>query len=236
MLRDDQYTTGSTWYILVNVTTPGAQWSLFSGRAYVHDLGPLPFTDSNNNSQYDIGEAVATQTVAPAPMPPEGIRFYKATLPVGTPAWSLWLQGGTREIAVRSGKVPFHNSVSYHARKQAGQMLVVPPVLSTGGATWFASVVAPQSELVGLDSSIQAVQDIAFTSTTGPITVEGAPYRVFRVNVPVDQIAWDISATPHAGNPQLAVRKGNVGAEWDNDAFSEAPSPARDSITLVPTT
>ncbi len=234
MLRDDQYTVGSTWYILVHAAAPGAEWSLFSGRAYVHELGQLPYTDANSNNQYDIGETVAPQAAPAAPMPPEGMRFYQASLPVGTPAWSLWLQGSGREIALRTGKVPFHTSTSYYTRKQAGQMLVVPPVLGTGANTYFLSVVAPQGEVIGLDSRIQTVTDIAFSSTTAPVVVDAAPYRVFRVSVPVDQIAWDVAVTPLAGNPQVAVRKSDVPGEWDNHAFSEAPASALDSITLVP--
>ena len=105
VLRDDQFAAGEEWYILVNATA-GAQWSLFSGRAYVHDLGPLPFTDNNPaNGQYDIGEAVTPQIDPVTPMPPEGIRFYQAIVPVGTPAWSLWLNGSGRDIALRTTQV-----------------------------------------------------------------------------------------------------------------------------------
>ncbi|MCU0781918.1 MAG: hypothetical protein MUF04_12565 [Akkermansiaceae bacterium] len=217
VLRDDQFAPGEEWFILVNATA-GAQWSLFSGRAFVHDLGALPFTDTNGNSQYDIGESVAPQAAPAAPMPPEGIRFYQAVVPVGTPAWSLWLNGSTRELALRSNKVPFHSSSSYYTRKQAGQMLVVPTVLGTGSDAYFLSVVAPQGENIGLDSRIQTVTDIAFQSTTANVAVTGAPYRVFRTTVPIDQLAWDVSTTALAGNPNVCVRKNNVPGEWDNES------------------
>ncbi|MCX6873863.1 MAG: PA14 domain-containing protein [Verrucomicrobia bacterium] len=233
VLRDDQFAPGEEWYLLVNATA-GAQWSLFSGRAYVHDLGPLPFTDANGNSQYDIGEAVTPQTDPATPMPPEGIRFYQATVPVGTPAWSLWLNGSGRELALRTNKVPFHTSTGYYTRKQAGQMLVVPTVLGTGSNAYFLSVVAPQGESIGLDSRIQTVTDIAFQSTTANVAVTGPPYRVFRTSVPIDQLAWDVSTTVLAGNPNVCVRKNNVPGEWDNEAFSEAPGSTTDSVTLVP--
>ena len=233
VLRDDQFTAGEEWFILVNATA-GAQWSLFSGRAYVHDLGPLPFADANGNSQYDIGEAVSPQIDPATPMPPEGIRFYQAIVPVGTPAWSLWLNGSTRDIALRTGKLPFHTSTSYYTRKQSGQMLVVPTVLGTGSNAYFLSVVAPQGESIGLDSRIQTVTDIAFQSTTANVAVTGAPYRVFRTTVPIDQLAWDVSTTALAGDPNVCVRKNNVPGEWDNDAFSEATGSTTDSVTLVP--
>ena len=50
-----------------------------------------------------------------------------------------------------------------------------------------------------------------------------APYRVWRVQVPVEQIAWDVSTTALAGNPNVCVRRDNVPAEFDNDAFSILP-------------
>ncbi len=233
MLRDDQFAAAEEWFILV-YATPGAQWSLFSGRAFVHDLGVLPYTDVNGNSQYDIGEGVSPQVSPATAMPPEGIRFYRSTVPIGTPAWSLWLNGSTREIALRTTKVPFHSQPSYYTRKQAGQMLVVPTVLGTGSNAYFLSVVAPQGEVIGLDSRIQAVTDIAFQSTTANVAVTGAPYRVFRTTVPIDQLAWDVSTTALVGNPNVCLRKNNVPGEWDNEAYSSAAGSVTDSVTLVP--
>ena len=233
VLRDDQFAANEEWTLMV-FATEGAQWSLVSGKPYVHDLGALPFTDSNGNGLYDIGEAVAPQNAPAAPMPPEGIRFYKTVIPNGTPAWSLWLGGSTREIALRSNKLPFHNTSSNFTRKQAGRMLMVPPVLGAGTSTWYASVVAPQGEEIGLDSRIQTVSDLAYNGTISNVAVSGAPYRVYRVQVPVDQIAWDISAVALAGNPDIAVRKGSVPAEFDNEAFSASTGSATEGITLVP--
>ncbi len=233
VVRDDQYNVGDQWSIMVHAEE-GARWSLFSGKAFVHDLGTLPFTDANGNGQYDIGEAVIPQDSPAAAMPPEGIRFYKAGIPAGTPAWSLWLKGSTREIAVRSNKVPFPDATSRYTRKQAGRMLMIPPLLGAGTNSWFASVSAPMGEMVGLDSRIQAVTDLAFNGSTGNVSVTDAPYRVFRTQVPVDQIAWDISAAAVSGDPAISVRKGNVGSENDNEAFSETPGNATEGITLVP--
>ncbi|MCW1884761.1 hypothetical protein OKA04_08475 [Luteolibacter flavescens] len=233
VLRDDEFNANEEWNLMV-FATEGAQWSIVSGRPYVHDLGTLPFTDANSNGQYDIGEAVAPQDSPAAPMPPEGIRFYKSVLPAGTPGWSLWLGGSTREIALRSNKLPFHNATASYTRKQAGRMLAVPPVIGAGTSTWYASVMAPAGEVVGLDSRIQFVSDLAYNGTVPNVAVTGAPYRVYRVQVPVDQIAWDISAVAVAGNPDIAVRKGSVPAEYDNEAFSASPGNATEGITLVP--
>ncbi|WP_367873923.1 hypothetical protein [Luteolibacter sp. Populi] len=233
VLRDDQFAANEEWNLMV-YSTEGAQWSLVSGKPYVHDLGPLPFTDANSNGQYDIGEAVTAQNAPAAPMPPEGIRFYKSSIPSGTPAWSMWLGGSNREIALRSNKLPFHNNATQYTRKQAGQMLLVPPVLGAGTTTWFASVLAPQGEVIGLDSRIQTVSDLPYNGSINNVGVTAAPYRVYRVQVPVDQIAWDIQATAVAGNPDIAVRKGSVPAEFDNEAFSSTPGSATEAITLVP--
>ncbi|QJE95286.1 InlB B-repeat-containing protein [Luteolibacter luteus] len=233
VLRDDQFAANEEWYLMV-FATEGAQWSLVSGKPYVHELGALPFTDGNANGQYDIGEGVAPQEAPAMAMPPEGVRFYKSTIPVGAPAWSLWLGGSNREIALRSNKLPFHNHSNNYTRKQAAKMLMVPPVFGVGTSTWFVSVVAPMGEVVGLDSRIQTVSDLAYNGSVNNVAVTGAPYRVYRVQVPVDQIAWDISATALAGDPNVCVRKGNVPAEFDNEAFSAAPGSATEGITLVP--
>ncbi len=233
VLRDDQFAANEEWTVMV-FATEGAQWSLVSGKPYVHDLGTLPFTDANSNGQYDIGEVVSAQNAPALPMPPEGVRFYKSSIPTGTPAWSLWLGGSPREIALRSNKLPFTNSTSNYARKQNGQMLIVPPVLGAGTSTWYASVSAPQGEVIGLDSRIQTVSDLAYNATVSNVAVSAAPYRVYRVQVPVDQIAWDINAVAVSGNPDIAVRKGNVPAEFDNEAFSASPGSATEGITLVP--
>ncbi|MCW1912394.1 hypothetical protein OJ996_02345 [Luteolibacter sp. GHJ8] len=233
VLRDDQFAANEEWTLMV-FATEGAQWNLVSGKPYVHDLGALPFTDANSNGQYDIGEAVSAQNAPAAPMPPEGIRFYKSVLPTGTPGWSLWLNGSNREIALRSNKLPFHNHTNNYTRKQAGRMLAVAPVIGSTGSTWYSSIVAPAGELVGLDSRIQFVSDLAYNGTVSNVAVTGAPYRVFRVQVPVDQIAWDINAVAVTGNPDIAVRKGNVPAEFDNEAFSATAGSATEGITLVP--
>lgn len=232
VLRDDQFAANEEWYLMV-YADEGAQWSIVSGKPYVHDLGALPFTDTNGNGQYDIGEPATAQNAPATAMPPEGIRFYKSTIPTGTPAWSLWLGGSTREIALRSNKLPFHNTTTQYTRKQAAQMLSVAPVLNTSG-TWFSSIVAPMGEVIGLDSRIQEVSTLAYNGTVSNVAVNAAPYRVYRVQVPVDQIAWDINVDAVAGNPNICVRKGNVPAEFDNEAFSASPGSATEGITLVP--
>ena len=50
---------------------------------------------------------------------------------------------------------------------------------------------------------------------------DSAPFRVYRVQVPIDQIAWDVSTTVISGDPNISVRRNNVPSQWFNDAFSE---------------
>ena len=233
VLRSDQYTAGQTWYFMVNATA-GSQWSLVSGRAWVQDLGGLAWTDSNSNGTYDIGEPVLPSGSGAGTVPLEGIRFFKTSVPAGTPAWSLWLNGSTRDIAVRKSFVPFHSATSYYNRKQSGQMLVVAPYLTGNTSTYFLSVTGNPGEAVNLDSRIQEVQDMPFNSTVNAVSVPTTPYRVYRVQVPVQQIAWDVAVTPSSGDANVCVRRDNAPAEFDNDAFSEVTGTTSDSITLVP--
>jgi len=233
VLRPDQFAAAQEWFLLVRATT-AAGWSLVTGDVHVQDLGALGFTDTNGNTQYDIGEAITPGGSGAVSVGPEGMRFFKATVPAGTPAWSLWLNGDTRDLAIRKTTVPFHPGTNYYDRKQSGQMLVVPPYLGTGSNVYFLSVTGSPGTAINLDSRIQQVTDIAFNATVPAVNVPGPPYRVYRTQVPVDQIAWDVNTTAHSGNPNVCVRQTNVPAEFDNEGFSEAPGSTRDSVSLVP--
>jgi len=233
VLRPDQFSAGQTWYLTVRAMA-GTSFTLFSGDVFVHDLGPLGFTDANANSQYDIGETIIPSGSGVTAVKGEGMRFFKSTVPAGTPAWSLWLNGDLRDIAVRKSTVPFHSTPSYYGRKQAGQMLVSSPFLGTGTDTYFVSVMGNPGDPINLDSRIQKIEEMNFHSTTTEIPVSGPPYRVYRTNVPVDQIAWDVSVTANEGDPNVCVRRSNVASEYDNDGYSEAGGSVMDSVTLVP--
>ena len=235
MLPGNYYTVGQDWYILVNVTT-GGQWSVFTGRPWVQDLGTLGWTDTNANGVYDIGEPVIPSGSGPVTMPVEGIRFFKTIVPTGTPAWSLWLNGDSRDLAVRKNYVPFPAlGSSYYDRKQSGQMLVVSPYLTGLTSTYFLGVNGNPGDVVNLDSRIQVITDISFNSTQSNVAVTDLPYRVYRVQVPVQQIAWDVAVTPSLGDANVCVRRDNPPAEFDNDAYSEVPGTGvTDSVTLVP--
>lgn len=61
-------------------------------------------------------------------------------------------------------------------------------------------------------------------------------YVTFRVNVPVQQIAWQITLTPTLGDANVCVRTNYVPNEWNNSAFSEVAAPVSDSLAMVPPT
>jgi hypothetical protein len=232
VLNNTQFSAGQEWFLLV-FADPGHPWTLFSGRAYVEDLGTLQWTDLNSSGTYNIGEPVIPTVREAAVIKPEGMRFYKATVPAGVPAWSLWLGGSNRDIAIRKALVPFHQAATLHDRKQSGQMLVVPGYLESEVSSYYLSVTGQPNDLVTLDSRIQEVIDIPFDAVVSNVEVPTVPYRVYRVQVPLQQIAWDVSTTPLTGDPNIAIRSEMVGAEFENGAFSEVAG-AADSITVVP--
>ncbi|QJE95482.1 InlB B-repeat-containing protein [Luteolibacter luteus] len=233
VLRPDQFSAGQTWYLTVRAMA-NTSFTLFSGDVFVQDLGPLAFTDANANGQYDIGETILPSGSGAVTMKGEGIRFFKTTVITGTPAWSLWLNGDMRDIAVKKASVPYHALPAHYGRKQAGQMLVSPPFLGVGTDTYFISVTGAPGDAINLDSRIQQIEDMPFQNTISNVPVSGPPYRVYRTNVPVDQIAWDVSVTANEGDPNICVRRANVASEYDNDGYSEASGGVADSVTLVP--
>jgi hypothetical protein len=213
--------------------TAGAQWSLFAGRLWVQELGQLRWTDSNADGQYDIGEkALASGPSSPVTVPPEGMRFFRGAVPVGTLGWSLWLRGDFRPLMIKKARVPFSNENDH---SQQGQMLLVPPYLDSG-ESYFLSFSGTPGESVSLDSRIQEVRtDLAFgASVTAEVTADDPPFQVFRVQVPVDQIGWEIATTALSGDPNICARRRNLGSENENDAYSEVAGSVKDSFTMVP--
>ena len=81
------------WHILV-VATPGAQWSLVTGEAYVHAL-PALAADGSSGATATIGA--------------EGARIFSTTIPSGTLAWRLWVNDPAKMIYVRKEIFKFLN-------------------------------------------------------------------------------------------------------------------------------
>ena len=216
-----EYTPESDWYILVHAT-PGAQWKLLSGRAYVMDLGPLAADDSSS-ADYVVR--------------PEGVAFFRNTVPTDTAAWRLWAydnHGIGTTLNVRKALVPIP-SLNYYEQRQNNQMLLVPPYLKPDSPdeSYYVAVPGAPGRILHLDSRQQAVENLAFLGGTN-LVVTGYGYRTYRVQVPVQQIAWQLNVTPQAGNPNVAVRYDDVPNEGENDAYSEAAAGVVDSVTLVP--
>ena len=210
------FNAGEDWYYLVHAD-PGAQWTLVTGEPFVADLGIVASDGSSGSGNVTVGG--------------EGMRFFKTTLPANTVAWRLWLNGLTNSILVKKPGVPLTGSTDL---SQAGQMLVVPSYL-VGGQLYFVGVNGAPGTSINLDSRLQPVVDIPFVSSTS-LTVTGFAYRTFRVQVPFDQLAWQMSVVVSNGNPNLAVRRNFIPNELNNDAYSEVASNVTDSVTLVPPT
>ena len=234
ILSKAEFSPGEDWYLLVQATGAANSWSLVTGEAYVKDLGSLPFTDSNNNGVYNIGEASQNGGLSAQTMPPEGVLFFKVTLPPNVPAWSLWLNGGAQTIGVRKSLVPVLFTASQLVdRKQNGSLLLVPPYLGQGSDSYFVSVVGTAGSEISLDSRIQQIESMAYNGNVPPFVAGGAPYRVFRVDVPSGQIAWDVTLNRISGDPSVAVKKETVPSETENDAVTDAVGAVNDSLTLV---
>ena len=210
------FNAGEDWYYLVHAD-PGAQWTLVTGEPFVADLGVVASDASSGSGNVTMGA--------------EGMRFFKTTLPANAVAWRLWLNGLTNSILVKKPGVPLTGATDL---SQAGQMLVVPSYL-VGGQLYFVGVNGNPGTAINLDSRLQTFVDIPFVSSTN-LTVTGYGYMTFRVQVPFDQLAWQMSVVVSNGNPNLAVRRNFIPNELNNDAYSEVASNVTDSITLVPPT
>ncbi len=220
LAQPQQFQSGQTWYIDVHAQ-PGAQWTLLTGQAYVQPL-PALAADSSSGATATIGG--------------EGIRFFSTTISSNTLAWRLWLNGLNNQMYVKQTAAPVPYNTATYDLTQPGQMLVVPTYLNVG-SQYFVSVVGNPGLTVPLDSRQQGVTNLAFGGVTNvTVAAGGYGYMTYVVQVPVQQIAWQINVTPISGNANLAVRENNVPNEFVNDAFSEPPAGVGASVSLVPST
>lgn len=226
LLRDSQFAPGQNWYIRVDAQ-PGAQWSLFSGEPFVTDVGPLLLDTDGGYAPLNFS------------LPPEGTAFFRTEVPGSTAAWALWLNGDTRDIGVKKGDLPLPQFVNNYDRRQSGQMLLVPDYLGVSADTYFFAVSGLEGETLQLDSHSLAVQPLAYNATAPNVSEasSGAPYQIFSVDVPITSLAWDVAfQSITSGNPDVAIREGDAGSEFLNDAYSESPGAIQDSVTAVPPT
>ena len=221
VLHSTQFQAGEEWFLLVKAEA-GARWRLWSGDVFVQNLGTLAADGSSSSGAVPIG--------------PEGMRFFKTTVPVNTLAWRLGLNGPANPILVKKNAAPHPLTQGYwraYDLQQSGQMLVVPDYLVPGNDVYFVAVVGAPGTVTTLDSRQQPVADFAFNATTN-LTVPSAGYATYRIQVPVQQVGWQINVTPSSGNPNFAVRRNLIPNEWRNDALSEANGDVADSIALGP--
>jgi large repetitive protein len=208
------FTPGQDWYFMVRAQA-GARWTLMSGEPFVQDLGMVAGDASSGSGPVTVGA--------------EGIRFFKTALPDNAIAWRLWLNGSNNALLVRKTAVPLPGQADL---SQLGQMLVVPNYL-VGGQQYLVGVVGNPGAAINLDSRLHAFTDLPFLgSATATVTNFG--YTTYRVQVPQDQIAWQVSVVASNGNPNVAVRRNYIPNESYNDGYSEAPGLVTDSVTLVP--
>ncbi len=208
------FNAGEDWYVLVRAN-PGSQWTLVSGEVFATDLGTVAADSSSGSGD--------------VPMGAEGMRFFKTVVPVNTVAWRLWLNGLTNAILVKKAGVPVPGSSDL---SQNGQLLVVPGYLA-GGQLYFIGIAGAPGTTINLDSRQQQFSDLPFAGSTN-LTMSGFGYATFRVFVPSNQLAWQVSVIPSSGNPNLAIRRNLVPNENNNDAYSEVGGNVADSVTLVP--
>ncbi len=215
----DEFAAAQDWFLLVRAA-PGSTWSLVTGEAFVQALPPLA--------------PDAASSPGPLAMGAEGMRYFRTSVSPGTLAWRLGLNGGGNKLLVAKARVPFPDNTANHDLQQLGQMLVVPPYLVLGDS-YLVGVVGDPGTVIDLDSRQQAVTPLAFPGVL-PVSVAAGAYGyvTFRVDVPVDAIAWQVKVAPTLGNANVALRRDNVANEFRNDGYSEVAGAADDSVTLVP--
>ncbi len=219
LAQNVHWAVAQDWYVTVHAT-PGAQWTLLTGEAYVQQL-PALAADASSGANATIG--------------PEGMRFFKTTVSPGTLAWRLNLSGLTNTMLVHNTKAPIQYSCAgcgYYDWSGPGQMLLVPNYLNIG-SQYIVGVVGNPGLSFTLDSRQQPVTDLAFNIATN-VTTTSYGYVTYRVQVPIQQIAWQVNTTPTTGDPNIAIRLNNIPNESVNDAFSELAGSVGDSVTMVP--
>ena len=221
VVSSERYDIGRELWLVVTAQ-PGSTWSLKVGDVFVNSLGELSTTPGSG----------ATVTVGA-----EGTAFFKTTIPSTTLAWRLWLNGANQELLVRKGLVPL--SSGRWDFRQNRQMLVVPDSQGNSpvNGAYFVSVAADPGSSVHLESMQQPVAALEFGADQAIHIGSGEfPYRTYRVTVPIQQIAWELTFRGTHGDGNVAVRRENVANEFTNDGMSDLVGTVADSLTLVPPT
>ncbi len=216
-----QFTGSQTWYLRVNAQ-PGATWNLYSGDVFVHDLGTIAADLSSSSPAVTMG--------------PEGTYYFRTVADAATPAWKLWQNGAGLPMLVSTNTAPVSGVATTYQQSETGQMLLVPPYL-TSGTAYFVGISGAPGTTFTLTSQNQPVVDLPF-STTVPQNITGYGYTTYRVTVPPTVLGLQIDArrTSVIGNPQLYISNGTIPNTRNNTAFSETAAGIDDSISIAPST
>ena len=106
LAQGPQFSAGQNWYLLVHAT-PGAQWNLVTGEAYVQQLPPLA-ADASSGATVTMGA--------------EGMHFFKTTITTNTLAWRLGLNGLNNPLYVKTTAAPVPYSTSTYDLTQPSQI------------------------------------------------------------------------------------------------------------------
>lgn len=216
-----KFAANQTWYIRVNAQ-PGATWNLYSGDVYVHDLGTIAADLSGSSPAVTVG--------------PEGAYYFRTVADATTPAWKLWQNGAGLPMLVSNASAPVSGVTTTYQQSETGQMLLVPPYL-TSSIAYFVGISGAPGTAFTLTSQEQPVVDLTF-GTTQSQNITGYGYTTYRVDVPPTVLGLQIDAkrTSATGNPQLYISNGTIPNAGNNTAFSEMAAGIDDSISIAPST
>lgn len=224
-LKTSDFSANQQWYVRVSAQ-PGAEWNLYSGDIFIHDLGTVAEQESS----------------AAVVIPPERVLYFNAAIDNDLEAWRLWGRG-TMGVAISVEKetpAPITPTADFDVKPQA---LVVPDYLESGN--YYISVqgipgtqfemVSQVHEILQPEVLLDSQDRFAFT-LEGQTDDDGFGYLTYRIEIPEEASVWqvnaelDVSVDPDA-NVDLYVRPRKVPNENNNLGLSEAPGDAIDSVT-----
>ena len=228
VLSLSEFNTNRTWHLRVDAT-PGAEWEIFGGDVHVHDFGMLSAGEVDPEATVEVG--------------PERVAWMRTSVEEGTLAWRLLAADPEAVLYLSDAKAPVPGGNHAPEETQKAQMLVVPPRLSSGQ---FIVGVEAEPGPLHLDSRVHEIltpseqggfagEDNFRFTVTGE-SDEDFNYVSYQVDVPEEQIAWEVRASSASGTADVYVRRGAVPTDLRNDALSEAPGDAVDSTVQVPPT
>ncbi len=227
VLAQPEFTDNQVWWLRVRAETGTANWNLVSGDIHVVDLGALTNDSALVNLPLDVGQTA----------------WFKTEATANTLAWRLsTTAAATLRINDTAAPVPRYSSTWDLMHED--EALVVPTYLKSQGYIVAVTAASTSATSIGLINRNHRVIDPtqhpdgngnAFAFSIDETDQDGFGFVTFKVQVPVQQIAWQVTATPTFGEVDLFVGKGRVANQGDNDGLS-AVLAVTDSVTFVPPT